>query len=262
MSPVPPASFAGRVGRLLLLGLLGIAALPIIVVPLVEASGAVSRTGMSLTVLTLAALIQPLMLLIFAVLVGAWLGPRIGATSYVADARPGLGVHLRSVAPLALACGGLLGVLIVGADALLFQPRLPEFFARAGQTRPSMGAGLLAGMLYGGITEEILLRWGMVTILAWGLWRVFDSGRPAPRASHWWSAIAIAALLFGVGHLPAVAATGSPEALLVVRVVLLNSVAGLVYGWLYWRRSLEAAMVAHAATHIAFAVLAVAGVGT
>jgi membrane protease YdiL (CAAX protease family) len=46
------------------------------------------------------------------------------------------------------------------------------------------------------------------------------------------------------------------------RVVILNSVAGLVYGWLYRRRSLEAAVVAHAATHIAFAVLAIAGIGS
>lgn len=36
------------------------------------------------------------------------------------------------------------------------------------------------------------------------------------------------------------------------QIVLLNSVGGVVFGWLYWRRSLEAAMMAHAATQVVF----------
>jgi membrane protease YdiL (CAAX protease family) len=29
--------------------------------------------------------------------------------------------------------------------------------------------------------------------------------------------------------------------------------AGVLYGWLFWRRHLEAAMACHAATHLGFA---------
>lgn len=37
---------------------------------------------------------------------------------------------------------------------------------------------------------------------------------------------------------------------LVVRTVLLNTIVGVALGWLFWRRSLETAMVAHAAFHV------------
>jgi membrane protease YdiL (CAAX protease family) len=37
--------------------------------------------------------------------------------------------------------------------------------------------------------------------------------------------------------------------------VALNAIGGIVFGWLYWRRSLEAAMVAHASAHVGFAML-------
>ena len=43
-------------------------------------------------------------------------------------------------------------------------------------------------------------------------------------------------------------------AALVMRILLLNGLAGIVYGMLFWRRSLESAMVAHMATHVAFAI--------
>jgi membrane protease YdiL (CAAX protease family) len=88
-----------------------------------------------------------------------------------------------------------------------------------------------------------------MTALAWVGWRL--AGRPArlsPRVG--WTAVVLVAVLFGVGHLPAVAATTPLTTPLVVRTVALNAAAGVVYGWLYWRKSLEAAMFAHAASHV------------
>jgi membrane protease YdiL (CAAX protease family) len=71
-----------------------------------------------------------------------------------------------------------------------------------------------------------------------------------------WSATILAALVFGIGHLPAVAALVPLSAALVARTVTLNALGGVVFGWLYWRHSLEAAMLAHGAAHIGFALLA------
>ncbi len=61
-----------------------------------------------------------------------------------------------------------------------------------------------------------------------------------------WIANIGAAVLFGLGHLPAVAALGWPmDPLVITRAVVLNGLAGVVFGWLYWRRGLESAMLAH-----------------
>jgi membrane protease YdiL (CAAX protease family) len=60
-----------------------------------------------------------------------------------------------------------------------------------------------------------------------------------------WTANVLAAAIFGVGHLPATAALMALTPLVVTRALVLNGLAGVVFGWLYWRRGLLAAMVAH-----------------
>jgi membrane protease YdiL (CAAX protease family) len=64
----------------------------------------------------------------------------------------------------------------------------------------------------------------------------------------------VAALVFAAGHLPALAAMVEPTPALVARTLALNAIAGLVYGWLFLTRGLEAAMLAHGATHVGFAL--------
>jgi hypothetical protein len=38
--------------------------------------------------------------------------------------------------------------------------------------------------------------------------------------------------------------------MLVTRALTLNGVAGIAFGYLYWRHGLEAAMLAHMSTHL------------
>ena len=43
--------------------------------------------------------------------------------------------------------------------------------------------------------------------------------------------------------------------LIIFRAVLLNALGGVLFGCLFWKRNLETAMVAHAATHVGFFIL-------
>nr|WP_272917381.1 CPBP family glutamic-type intramembrane protease [Alteraurantiacibacter buctensis] len=109
---------------------------------------------------------------------------------------------------------------------------------------------LVSRVLYGGLTEEVLLRWGVMGGLAWLLLRF---GRPlglmGERAL--WVANAWAALLFGLGHLPTLyGLLPDPSTWLVMLVVGANALIGMVFGWLFIRRGLEAAMIAHALAHV------------
>ena len=60
-----------------------------------------------------------------------------------------------------------------------------------------------------------------------------------------WGAVFISALVFAGGHLPATSLTVAITPLVVVRALVLNGMLGLLYGYLYWRRGLETAMLAH-----------------
>ena len=68
------------------------------------------------------------------------------------------------------------------------------------------------------------------------------------------------ALAFGAGHLPMAAKLAPLTAGVVARVVAYNAFAGFVFGWLYWKRGLEHAMLAHFCAdlvlHVAMPLLA------
>jgi membrane protease YdiL (CAAX protease family) len=131
-------------------------------------------------------------------------------------------------------------------------------FASLGLSPPAIAAvqrqfspPLYARMLYGGITEEVLLRWGLMTLLTWLSWRFLQGKRGSVNVELVWLGIIVSALVFGVGHLPAASfLIGSLTGTVVLFVVGVNATFGLLFGWLYWRWGLESAMIAHAVTHL------------
>ncbi len=65
------------------------------------------------------------------------------------------------------------------------------------------------------------------------------------------AAIVGSALLFGAGHLPIAAMLAGGLTLpLTLYVITGNSIFGIVAGFLYWRRGLEAAIIAHMSVHV------------
>lgn len=142
----------------------------------------------------------------------------------------------------AVALGAFAGLLIVSLDPL-FAPYLPaQLHSQAATTaQASAMAGFLASF-YGAIGEELQLRLFLMTLLVWSLSKLAGD-RATPL--QFWIALILAALLFGAGHLPAAASIWPLDAVVVSRVIVLNSVAGLIFGWLYWRHGLESAMLSH-----------------
>jgi membrane protease YdiL (CAAX protease family) len=66
----------------------------------------------------------------------------------------------------------------------------------------------------------------------------------------------LAAIAFGAGHLPAAAHLWPIDTVVVARTLLLNGIAGLVFGWFYVRHGLESAMVSHFAADLVLHVIA------
>jgi membrane protease YdiL (CAAX protease family) len=123
--------------------------------------------------------------------------------------------------------------------------------------QPPAWQGFLASVS-AGITEEVLLRLFLLTLWAWLGGLVSHDGEGRPTLVVFWIANILSAGLFGAGHLPTVAAMGLPlTALLVARTMMLNSALGLVFGWLYWTRGLESAMIAHFSADIVIHVVLV-----
>lgn len=257
--------FAKRFGVTLLAGISGIFALSGYIY-LTTPSTAVP-VGLSLPLLAVSSGVAPLLLLVVACLLGTYAAPRVGLQSYLVDwvgTGDRIWQRLRSEVDLAVGFGVLGGVLILLLDVALapfIAQDLPQ--SAIGATEPTV-ANVLAyapvRFLYGGLTEELLLRFGLMSALAFVGWSVTGRRSDGPGSGVMWAAIVISAVLFGLGHLPALAQSVGLTPALVSRTILLNATAGVIFGWLYWQRSLEAAMVAHATFHVPLLVLSLAQV--
>ena len=267
-TPRPPSRWGSNARPALLLfglGLLGvIAALPVSLDLVRDAMAALpDAPELSPAGEVALATLNPTLLLAAAVVLGLVFAPRVGLRSHLVAWSRGDGTPctaLRRELPLALGLGVAVGVSLAALDrltAMLFVRELADLAWPAGRTL----AVTLAGVLYGGITEELLLRWGIMSLLVWLLWRLTGRGAPRPTPTLAWVAIMVTAVAFGLLHLPALSAMAPLTAGLIARTVLLNAIGGAVYGWLFWRRSLESAMVAHAITHVAMSALALLPIG-
>ncbi len=226
--------------RLSLLGLIGAASF--LLVPLETWV----PTNFDPAVLRLLATVQPTILAIAAAALGAWAAPKVSlhtpAVRAWADHRPVL-PELRRQFPAALVTGLVVAAILLGYFAVI-RPT-PE-----GAVLMRFAVPLPIRVLYGGLVEELLLRWGLMSFLAWLAWRL--AGRPTSVPSWiYWIAIVVAALLFGAGHLPALSFfLPNPPTWIVALVLAANFAPGVMFGWLFWRRGLEAAMMAHGLAHL------------
>jgi len=149
------------------------------------------------------------------------------------------------------AIGGSLGsLLMIILDKFVFIPLLPtleETIAPA-----SWGKSFLMSVIYGGIWEEIVMRLFLMTLIIWIVAKLFRKQSDNMPSWIYWTGIIGATLLFGAGHLPATAQLfGELTAPLVARALILNGIVGVFFGFLFWKKGLIYAMIAHMFFHIA-----------
>jgi hypothetical protein len=108
--------------------------------------------------------------------------------------------------------------------------------------------------LFGGLYEEIVTRWGIMTFIVWALWRIDQKGIGIPRVAFIWSGIVLSQILFACGHIANLLRCGIADPHWPVLTIF---VASLPWGWLFWKRGIESAIIAHVSFH-AFAILLVA----
>ena len=208
-------------------------------------------------VIKLASVVQPAVLTTAAVLLGLWLAPKVGLHAPAAEAlaeRRSFWDELRPQVVPGMIAGIFSGIAIAGSWLLFRTFVTEEFAARSDGFNKIVPAAVR--FLYGGLTEEVLLRWGVMTLFVWVLWRLI--GKRAARPAGWifFTSILASALLFGIGHLPIASLLSGGELTLplAIYVIAANSLFGIAAGFLYWKRGLESAMIAHIFTHVVLVV--------
>jgi membrane protease YdiL (CAAX protease family) len=185
---------------------------------------------------------------------GLWISKKIELEpTPVLSGKTRLKEHLTLSVVLGIAAGVAIVLLDLILDSLFVFPDIG-----AGTGAPGAFVGFLASF-YGGIGEEVLLRLFLVPFLCL---LILGAMKLLGYAKTWkhtdsivWISVIAAAIVFGLGHLPGTAVIMPITPPVVLRAVLLNGIGGVVFGWLFYRKGLEFAMISHFSLDIVLHVL-------
>ena len=155
--------------------------------------------------------------------------------------------RLRSILMPCIIPGVVGAVIAIGVDRLVFRPLIPGFSTII--TQISGWQGIVASF-YGGIIEELEMRLLLLSVVAWLIGKVSHTAQRTPSRAAFLIATIAAAVVFALGHLPATSLSVGITPPVVVRSLVLNGGLGLLFGYLYCRRGLEAAMLTHFSSDI------------
>jgi membrane protease YdiL (CAAX protease family) len=226
------------------LGLLGILSTLTMELPIPEETMETLLQELTPQQIKLVTLIQPLILLIVAIVIGLLLHKKVNLQVPIIE---GCLDGQANWSRLEILKFGILGGIFTGilltVIGYLFYPYLPVEFMELGKKfRPT----LAVRFLYGGFTEEIIFRFGLMTFLVW----VASKFVKQVNAYIYWVGILASTILFSMAHLPVLFSAVDPSTALMVYHLIGTSIGGIIFGWLYWQKGLESAFIAHICSHI------------
>ncbi len=216
-----------------------------------------------LPVLIVATALQNAVIFAIVIVGGMFFAKRVGLGTPILDAATrgeSVADRAQAILPLSVILGVIGTLVILALEFFYFQPALLKELGNSAAvlnlrtSQPAAWKGFLASF-YGGIVEEILLRLFVMSFFAWLGHFVSRTADGKPTVAVVWTANVLAAVLFGLGHLPAITTLVPITPLVIAREVVLNGLLGIVFGWLYWKHGLEAAMISHFSADLVLHVL-------
>jgi len=228
-------------------------------------SGVLAQLKLSMPLPLLIALQLVQTAIFFAIMIfgGMFFASRVGLGTPILDSltrgEP-IASKMRAILPLSIILGVTGTLIVLGLEFFYFLPAMTKELGNTAaalnlqNAQPAAWKGFLASF-YGGIAEEIQLRLLVMSFFAWLGHFISKSIEGKPTAAVVWIANVLAAVLFGLGHLPTMALLVPLTPLVIARTVILNGLLGIVFGWLYWKRGLESSMISHFSADIVLHVL-------
>ena len=208
-----------------------------------------------LSLFVTAIVVQIVIMFSIFIFIGLFIGKKIGlGTPIIEDwlNRKPVKEKIKSILFYSIVSGILVGILLFIFDRYVF-----AFFVEpitVYQAKPPLWQRFFV-CFYGGINEEISLRLFLMTLIVWISNKIGRMKNNTPAYVNFWLAIILTSVLFGLGHLPMTAKLMEITPVVIMRAVVLNGIAGIVFGWLYWKKGLESAIISHFSTDIVLHVI-------
>jgi len=202
-----------------------------------------------------AVIIQATIMFSIFIFIGLFLGNKVSLGAPVIEdwlSGESIKERLKPVLIISIVLGILVGISLFVLDRFAFAVFVEPVTAH--QAEPPLWQIFLV-CFYGGIGEEIAMRLFLMTLIVWMSYKIARTKDNRPTNIGVWSAIIIISIIFGLGHLPMTAKFMEITPVVVMRAIILNGIAGIVFGWLYWKKGLESAIISHFSADIILHVI-------
>lgn len=230
---------------LLLASIVGVSALLPYLIAFFQKVISANPLPMPLPVLMAVQVMQSAILFAAFISLGLLLAPRAGIEMPVLQRwlYNRAGPLAKNSARTPLLAGVAMAAILLLVFYLYFLPRIPEWPVGVEAAMPIWKR--LLSCLYGAINEEIVARLFTLSLLLSLLRKIAREQSPQVSPIIFWIANLIVAGLFALGHIPAAKVFLQITPLVIVALVTINGSASLLFGYLCWKRGLEAAVLAH-----------------
>ncbi|SFM29562.1 CPBP family glutamic-type intramembrane protease [Methanolobus profundi] len=211
--------------------------------------------GVSLPNLLATQFIRSTVILMISVFLGLYLGKKVGFGTPILNSlseKRELPSETGSIVKLSIFIGLVLTVVIFVLDYFVFSMFAEPLIVTL--TTPPLWERFLYS-LYAGIVEEVVLRFMLVTLLVWISWKIKKTADGQPTRTGILISILIISLIYAIGYF-LFNSSATIDQISALRFVVINGVAGIVFGCLYWKKGLEASLIANlTASFMLFVVL-------
>ena len=149
--------------------------------------------------------------------------------------------------------GLAIGVALVVLYLLVFRPFIPEWPLQQEAALPLWQRFLVC--FYGAINIELLMRFFLLSLFLWLLKTITRDASPRPGTGIFWAANVIVAVIYALAHIPAAKSLMTLTPVVLAAVLLPTGIFALAFGYLTWKRGIEAAMLAHFSSDLIARVL-------
>ena len=132
-----------------------------------------------------------------------------------------------------------------------FMSRVIDDKNREVMTKLRHALGIDGCVLYGGVVEEVIARWGLMNLAT------FFAILLTKQTNYiiMWLSIIVSGLIFAVGQIPAYLAAGcTSNRKFIYLFILLSLSQSILFGYLFWQYGILCAMIAHMLFHLGWAL--------
>lgn len=217
--------------------------------PKTDTTGKVPKEPPSEQMVFWLTLLQTIIIVVICAALGTYFGPKVGLGDPFIEGWLTSGFADWNLFIPQLLYGVLAGIastiLWLIADFKLVRPKMDIDTLRHAE-KMRMELGFWTRVIGAGTVEEIMFRWGLFSIMLWGL--SFLTG--GVTFTSLWVTILLNGVIFGLAHVPGYRVQGSSNKAIYMAAIFGNLWVTLFIGWLFWKYGLTAAIIAHMMFHV------------